>query len=430
LTDTRPPVERTRAEVRRGWWPGWIWAIPVAAVLLVGWWLFRTLATGGETVTIQFDDVHGMKADDTKVELRGMNVGQVKELKLTGGGVVATVHIDEGATPFLRSGTRFWLRGAEPSLSDLSSLAAVLSGPTVIMDPGSGDKRTDFVGLAYAPVGTGQPKIYTVSLNGAVGDLKAGDPVKLRAFTVGEIKDVGFHFDVKTGHIATPITLALYPGLFHMQNTLAPADPLTLDAAVTALIREGLRARLARDPPLVGSPRLTLEFVGGQSDVGLSMVDGIPQIPAADGGDSGSVLDKVNRLPLEQIAQNVLEITEHVDALVGSGELTHAVGQFDSMVSELRTTVASTGPSIADLVRTLNRTADELQRAVRRVERTAHATEHAANAANEILGGTPSQNDARTAVRELTEAARSVRELADFLERHPEALIRGRGGAE
>jgi hypothetical protein len=28
-------AERVQAGVRQGWWPGWIWAIPVAALLIV-----------------------------------------------------------------------------------------------------------------------------------------------------------------------------------------------------------------------------------------------------------------------------------------------------------------------------------------------------------------------------------------------------------
>ena len=34
-------VKRTEAAVRRTRWPGWIWAVPLAALLLVGWWLLR-----------------------------------------------------------------------------------------------------------------------------------------------------------------------------------------------------------------------------------------------------------------------------------------------------------------------------------------------------------------------------------------------------
>ena len=39
----------------------------------------------------------------------------------------------------------------------------------------------------------------------------------------------------------------------------------------------------------------------------------------------------------------------------------------------------------------------------------------------------PAQQDLREALQEITRAARSLRILTDYLERHPESLIRGKG---
>ena len=135
--------ERVQAGVRHGWWPGWIWAIPIAALLVVIWLGARALLAGGTDVTIRFPDVHDMKAQNTDVEMRGAQVGHVTEIELTtdGTAVIVTASIDSQAANFLTSGTRFWLRGANPSLSDPSSLGSLLSGPTIVMDPGPGSKR-------------------------------------------------------------------------------------------------------------------------------------------------------------------------------------------------------------------------------------------------------------------------------------------------
>ena len=50
------------------------------------------------------------------------------------------------------------------------------------------------------------------------GSLAGGDPVTLRGFTVGEVRDVGFPYDSTTGEISTPATLAIYPSLFHAKG--------------------------------------------------------------------------------------------------------------------------------------------------------------------------------------------------------------------
>ena len=45
------------------------------------------------------------------------------------------------------------------------------------------------------------------------------------------------------------------------------------------------------------------------------------------------------------------------------------------------------------------------------------------------MRGTATQNGLANTVEEITQAARAVRSLAEYLDRHPGALIRGRTGA-
>ena len=189
----------------------------------MGWLGVRALTSGGEDITITFDDAHGLDEKGGKVVYRGTTVGQVTKVALTNDGSAVTVRvsIQQSAEKFVRSGTRFWLRGANPSLGDLSSLRAVLSGPTIVMEPGPGEKTTHFAGIPYEPIGPAgdsHPQRYMVAFDGTVGGLRAGDPVKLRGFTVGEVEDVGFQFDAKTGDLSTPVALDLYPSLFHIQD--------------------------------------------------------------------------------------------------------------------------------------------------------------------------------------------------------------------
>src|SRR5579862_5743064 len=91
--------ERVQAGVRHGWWPGWIWAIPIAALIVVIWFGARALLAGGTDITIRFTDAHEMKAQNTDVVMRGAQVGHVTGIKLTSDGtaVIVTASIDEEA---------------------------------------------------------------------------------------------------------------------------------------------------------------------------------------------------------------------------------------------------------------------------------------------------------------------------------------------
>jgi len=417
--DAAGSAERVQVGVRHGWWPGWIWAIPIAALLVVFGLGTRALLAGGTDITIRFPDVHDMKKENTAVEMRGAQVGHVTgiELSTDGTAVVVTASIDSQAANFLTTGTRFWLHGANPSLRDPSSLGSLLSGPTIIMDPGPGSASHRFIGLERAPIApaaTAHPLLYEVSLDSEAGSLAGGDPVTLRGFTVGEVRAVGFDYDPKTGALATPATLAIYPSLFHARGARTAPTGAEVAAEIGRLIRKGLRARLARDPPLVGSYQVSLQIVPDARPGPLTAQDGMAQIPTATGGGIGSFIDRINRVPIERIAQNALQTTHNLAMLTSSPKLQDAIVQLDDALRQIHGMTAKAEPQVGPLVKNLRRAATDL--------------EGTANSARSLVSGTATQNGLTNTVQEITEAARAVRSLADYLDRHPEALVRGRGG--
>ncbi len=414
-------VGRQLARMRHGWWPGWIWGIPVAAVAVVLWLGLRSLLSGSEDITISFDDVHGLKDKNTNVEYRGTKVGHVKKIELSDRGdrVVVTASIDKSATKFLKSGTRFWLEGADPSLSDPQSLGAVLSGPSLVLEPGpaSGQKVEHFVGTADKPVRPAQNSpavLYGVALSGEAGSIKPGAPVKFHGFTVGEVREVGFDFNTTTDDVEIPCTIALYPSLFRV-GAAAPG-PEAVRAEIGALIQRGLRARLDRDPPLVGSYRVSLDMTGDGAPVNTTQVNALPQIPFAAGGGLQSITARVNKIPIEQITHNILDITHHIDSIVSSPRLKDAVGELDAALKQIDRTTARAGPQVTQLLTTLHKASDHV--------------DQTAKSADQFVTGSATQDGLNSVTQEITEAARAVRSLADYINRHPEALLKGKGDTE
>ena len=408
-----------QAKSKRSWWPGWIWAVPIAALGIGAWLLVRFLTQGGTDITITFSDVYGITPGDTTIVYRGMKVGSVDEVSLTndGNAVKVSANIQDSASNFLKDGTIFWLRGAQPSLSNLSSLGAVLSGPTIVMEPGPGKSTKDFHGMAHKPAiprDHGAPVLFSASFDGAVGDLSQNDAVKVRGFTVGEVKEVAFHYDAKTGAIKTPVTVALYPSLFHIEGAPHSDSAAVLKTAIEHLVEEGLRANLNREPPLIGSERIALEMIKGAPSASLNVSAAVPEIPTAPGGGIESIVNRFKNVPIHQIAQNVLDITKQIDEIASSPKLKESIAQLDSSLREIHQTVSDVGPKVDKLVQNLRDTSKQL--------------DQAAETADKTMGGAASQTGLQDTMREIKEAARSVRSLADYLDRHPEALISGKSG--
>jgi paraquat-inducible protein B len=429
------------ADLRRTRWPGWIWAVPIAAIGVAGWLGIRALVNGGETITLVFDDAYGMKPDDTSVTLRGVTVGEVRDVSLDKDGhhVDVQAELDRSAEPYLRSGTRFWVKGAQFDFSDLSTAKAMLGGPEIVMVPGPGAKTRHFNGSArsYAPAG---PTVkYAIRFPGAVGQLEEGAAVRLRGFRVGEVEHVGLRYDASTGTLDTPVEIVLDVAQLGFANTAKPANgnwrPL-VDDMLRRLIATGLRARLSQDPPLIGERVVSLDFVPDAPSATLAQRPGETDIPSVGSGDvdavmakaedamtkadhamatADHVMAKIDALPIEQTGENIRNITAHIRTLSSSPKLADSLDHLDRSVAQVDRTLREVSPQIGPLVSQLRQTAREADSAVA--------------AANRTIGGDPMrQNDLPEALRQLTDMARSVRALADYLDRHPEALLRGKGG--
>src|SRR5579871_2318064 len=191
-----PQVERSSersARVVRSRWPGWIWLVPLAAAIILVWFGARFLFTHGETVTVIFERADGVSAQNTKVEYRGVQVGEVKDVALTEDGLHVRVRLSmqRSADRYLRSGTRFWLQSAGGNLSNLSSLVSLLGGPSIEMEPGPGRPQRQFTALSQAPAfstptaGTR----YTLTAS-AQGSATPGSSVYYLGLEVGKVTDV------------------------------------------------------------------------------------------------------------------------------------------------------------------------------------------------------------------------------------------------
>jgi len=415
------------AVARRSWWPGWIWAVPIAAVGIVLWLLLRSISSRGIDITVTYNDAAGMQAGDTRVMYHGLEVGRVTSVALASDDWHVIVHldIDRQLAPKITTGTRFILEGAHPSFSDISSLRALIAGPTIIMVPGPGRPERQFMGSEGGPRQTLSVSLpYVVSFDGAVGQLKPHAPVTLRGFTVGEVTSIGLSVDSQTGRISTPVQIALDPTRFHLTGSPPPDGRWkpVMDAVLAKLVREGLRASLTRAVPLVGGEQVELDVVPGAEEARLDTSGPYARIPAAAPGGLERLPTEISSLPLTQIADNLRTITDQLRSLTSAPQLRESLAHLDATLAALERISRQAGPQVAPTLR-------ELRMTVATLRTTAQQLDAAAASAKMTMGASPAapSGNLQHALDELADAARAVRSLADYLDQHPEALLRGRG---
>jgi paraquat-inducible protein B len=422
-------VERTASTTRKSRWPGWIWAVPLAALGIVAWLMVREFSSRGFDVTVSFDDVSGLKAKNTKVSYRGVEVGEVTQVALSSdrGHVEVHLSIHEALKPQVTTGTRFYLEGATPSLSDLSSLKAIVAGPTLVMVPGSGNPQRHFTGIAGKPLPSLAVSIpYLATFTGEVGDLKPGAPVILRGFSVGEVASTELTTDGKTGSLGTAVVLLLDPTRFHIQDVPRVPDwTAVMNATLAKLVDQHLRARLTQSPPLVGRSQIELDTLLDAAPAKLASREGYLEIPTVEGGGITDFTQKLGQLPIKKIGENVRSITDHIQQLTSSPQLKDSIAHLDLALADVDKTMQKVEPQLGPTLDSVHQAVDSLRRAASEIEATTAS-------AQKVIGANPTSPDGNLeqTLRELEGAARSIRALANYLDQHPEALIKGRPGEE
>jgi paraquat-inducible protein B len=172
-----------------------VWVVPIVAVFIGAWLIYRAQMEKGPEITITFSSAEGLEAGKTKVKFKDVDIGLVDEIMIGKDlrHVVVKAQIDKDAAPYLTETTRFWVVRARISAGAVYGLGTVLSGAYIDMDPGSpGKDARHFKGLEAPPVvTTGLPGGHFTLQSDRKGSLEIGSPVYYKQIRAGEV--VAFH---------------------------------------------------------------------------------------------------------------------------------------------------------------------------------------------------------------------------------------------
>jgi paraquat-inducible protein B len=345
----------------------------------------------------------------TPIYFRRLEVGQVAAYKLDEDGKSLNVRVfvhapyDQYVTP----NTRFWqASGIDAALSasgitvQTQSLLSILIGGVAFETPATApvlaeaEPETTFTLFndrtqAFKPP-QGEPQTYQVVFKESVRGLTRGAPVEFRGIQIGEVMDIRVHIDVKNLTVAVPVTIHVYPqllGLSEAEERAAIVDPALHRQRIDLMVERGLRAQLRSGSLLTGALLVALDFFPDAPRVTVDWSQEPVQLPTQPG-------------QIEAIEANLVDIVKKLDKLP-----LDAIGDdLRKVLAQLDQTLASAHGTFGNADRTLGNVDKVL-------------------APDSVLG-----EQLGSTLQEVNNAARGLRVLADYLERHPEALIRGKPG--
>jgi paraquat-inducible protein B len=379
----------------------------------------------GREFVLHADDIGSLSVGST-VFYRHIAAGQVVAYSLDPGGASVTikVFIYEPYDTYVTPSTRFWqASGIDMSIDSdgiklrTESLSSIVEGGIAFQAmPNAGPAPTVPADTAFALYtdreramrqSDTEVRTFTMFFGGSLRGLSVGAPVDLHGITIGEVKSLSVEYEGDAGALRFPVEVDIFPQRIRGKNRHTD-HPSTVDETsdgasrrlIDSLVAHGMRAELKTGSLLTGQKYVALDF---HTEVPPDHVgwDAHPAIfPTTSGAldeiqDSiGSIAKKLDKVPFDRISARLIATMATLDETLKDA---------DRLILQVDGTIAPQ----------LSATLKEAQGAMK-------------NAKDVLAQDAPLQSDLRTTLLQLSRAAKSLSALVDYLERHPESLLRGK----
>ena len=306
---------------------------------------------------------------------------------------------------------------------------------------------------------------FVLYFEGSVKGLNIGAPVTFRGVRIGSVTGITLRANPANLEVRIPVVVEI-----ERDNIERTVDmPHQGQEGIEKLIEKGLRAKLDLQSLVTGQLQINLEFLPDEparlSGIKHRYME-IPTVPTT----FERFAKKLERLPIEEMVNNASLSLQALEKLLNNPALPEMIDRLDRTSANLEDWTANLDQRTTSLVDSVQRLADHADRLILDIdsrvqplagdadqvlnsikaaaERIGHAADQFAdladdaqpavdqagqafaNVADLTSANSKERNELRNVLKELSEAARSIRVLSSYLERHPEALITGKGGSK
>ncbi|MCF6206206.1 MAG: MlaD family protein [Sulfurovum sp.] len=236
---------------------------------------------------------------------------------------------------------------------------------------------------------------FWVYFQDSIRGLSIGAPVEFHGVKIGEVVSYSLVGNSETAEFKIPILIKIEPERFILLNSKSPQQEDQVDIEIfTKLLKKGFRAQLKSGNLLTGELYIDFDFYKDlpyqepQKEYGYYVIPTVPTELASLKNNAQELLNRISKIPFEEIGH-----------------------QTEGLIKDLR-----------------KETIPQVNRSVASLDRLIQDTSRMMNAARKNYMDSTAEINKKLLklLDEMTRTTRSIKHLTDYLERHPESLIKGK----
>ncbi|WP_319550304.1 MlaD family protein [Desulfogranum marinum] len=365
------------------------------------------------------------------IYFRQVKVGQVVDYRLEekGDNVGVNIFIENPYDQFVLENTRFWLAsGLDMQLTangirvDTDSVVSLMIGGLAFENfshthqETSASENMEF--KLYETREEAQDDQYTLreqyylEFFESIRGLSIGAPVEFRGIQIGTVTDIELKITENKMNFSTMVGVTIE----RERLGITERDNLTPDIQIKKMIKDGLRVQLNTGNLLTGQLFVDVNYYPDAPLVeetvykDLLVIPSIPSSTQAVIAGVTNLIKRIDTLPIEEIGQSLQGSLSGIEKLVNSPDVQQSMQSLQEILADLELTTKNLN---ADTMPEVTATLEELHDLIKEVK-------------GSVSTDSPLQENLLRSLQEIGKAARSINNLADMLDRHPEALIQGK----
>ncbi len=384
------------------------------------------------------------------IYFKGIDVGQVVgyEFSAQNRDLDIKIFIHEPYDQYIFKTTRFWFAsGLDMTLNaqgirlDTESLVSMMIGGLAFSNPDESlsgspaqdghvfplyDSRDDAMAQRFAI-----KDYYLLKFDNSVRGLSIGAPVEFRGFPFGQVVDIGLEADWDKNVTKIVVKIEVEPERLRQlaKEDFGPDKEPT--DALEMMVSKGLRAQLQTGNLITGSLFVAIDMFESADPASIVVHDDIIELPTTPASmdeitsNVTAILANLSKIPVEDIGSALLDtinsFNETSRSFKTTGDGINKIIYSDS----LKKSIASLNQSMENIQRLTSELEQKLPSAIDSISEQTTAT--LGQIEKLAASDSPIIFELKQALTQFARTAQSIKKLTDYLERHPEALIQGKG---